>query len=156
MAVDQYRMKILEDWNWNWKLNEEYELSKQLPMSFLSLRRVFSGEGSVSRVIETNQETAEKSHDSIWTIVYGIYRRQSWKEWEVTDYSLEYQDLVFLFRKLLSNLGPIFLDSTLYDMGGCPRVWAEEYYKERGCLRRTLLLKIVCAVMIEMPHRPFV
>ena len=101
MAVDQYRMKILEDWNWNWKLNENCELSQQLQMSFLPLRRVFfSGEGVVSRVIERNQETAEKSDDSIWMIVYGIYRRQSWKEWEVTDYSLEYQDLVFLFRKL--------------------------------------------------------
>ena len=101
MAVDQYRMKILEDWNWNWKLNENYELSQQLQMSFLPLRRVFfSGEGVAGRVIERNQETAEKSDNSIWMIVYGIYRRQSWKEWEVTDYSLEYQDLVFLFRKL--------------------------------------------------------
>lgn len=101
MAVYQYRMKILEDWNWNWKLNENYELSQQLQMSFLPLRRVFfSGEGVVSRVIERNQETAEKSDNSIWMIVYGTYRRQSWKEWEVTDYSLEYQDLVFLFRKL--------------------------------------------------------
>lgn len=45
MAVDQYRMKILEDWNWNWKLNEDCELSQQLLMSFLPLRRVFfSGE----------------------------------------------------------------------------------------------------------------
>lgn len=100
MAVDQYRMKILEDWNWNWKLNEDCELSQQLPMSFLPLRRVFfSGDGGVSRVIERNQETAEKSDDSICMIVYGIYRRQNWKEREVTDYSLEYQDLVFLFRK---------------------------------------------------------
>lgn len=34
----------------------------------------------VSRVIERNQETAEKSDDSICMIVHGIYRRQNWKE----------------------------------------------------------------------------
>lgn len=84
--------------------------------------------------------------------VYGIYKRQNWKDREGMEDSLKNQDSVFTFEKcVLSNLGQAPLDFTL-----CCRLWAEECCKEDGCFRVTWLFKIICVVLKEMPPGPFV